>query len=1762
MKHFFTFFLTFSLLIFGNENSKASVGANHALERYQTGQSVLLHQLDFTTVLSWFSLSETSMAIICPTNQDITLAPSECGTIVNYAWQLDDINATPLKYYFGQDTSTVNSTYYCPTGITKYSSTFYNGSPTDVTVKYVKLGVYESANAPVVTLNFYDNSNNLLGSHTATIPNLIKQVYQINIPVGNVIKLPALENYTLEVVANPPVISVFKMGRNNVGIIPGFSDATITSSCASLNYMYEGTAGGDATLMVVNGLPDDYIFKKTNNAFVSSDYFPIGTHNMDYVVTDANGNSTACPFTITVREFPNVTNVMACLELVQVSLDEKCETVVTSDMILKGDEYGCSNNYEVQIFAENGKNLGNIVDYSQNNKTLKVQVINNRGNSCWGNVLIQDKFGPQLECHDVYTTCSTDLAPGSPLSSRVPVSANIINKVIPDNGFRSVGVNVANLPNSTITDVNVFIDISHPNISQLAATLTSPDGVTVPLFDGLTCPNADLMVTLDEQASALSTQLISTCQSTSPAAAGTFRAMLPLSVFNGKPLEGEWVVNIFDKVSGVSGYINHIDIIFSQTGGYMPFPTTDAVTFVDLGDNIYQVEGIDNCSSATLHYTDTVVEEDCASIYSQVIRRCWTGEDAIGNKSNDCCQYIYVYRNGLSTLQFPPNFDGLNGNPDPLSCVDYQDQLPSTDVTGLPFGDLCGNVQIVEPVDDTIHVCANSYKIIRTHKVVEWCSGQVIVHIQIIKVLDQKGPEMKCPADITVSADEYDCFATYNAEFPEIIFDCSDDIEANLSYLHESAYGNTEHNYDGVNQFTQQISGLPFGENEIFWNLTDACGNTSTCSYFVTVADQVRPVAVCDKHTIASLTGNGKAVIDAETFDDGSLDNCGIKYFEARKMSDKCGVGTNFGPEVVFCCDEIGTTIMVEFRVTDLSNNQNTCMVEVEVQDKLPPYITKCPADVTLNCQADFKDFVLTGYPEYVDNCTVESIKNQDDPYINNCGVGYVTRTWTVTDLQNLRHSCVQNITLVDDKPFVAGDITWPDDYTTNKCHSDLSPDALPAGYNRPTFKDDYCSLVAATYKDQVFKFVDGACEKILRTWTVIDWCTYDDSGNGSSGYYQKIQIIKIHNDIPPSFEFSCIDRSFKSLGNCEEKISFSMYAIDDCPEDNIDLNWKYELDVDDNGTVDAVAYTYKFDRVLKDGNHSIKWTVEDKCGNIAYCTHKIEVEDSKKPTPYCLSSLTTAVMNSDGTISIWAIDYDKGSFDNCTAQKDLIFTFYGAVPNADKIHEEHYFKGNGVIATKAEYLAGGAQIWIPSKRSSGIVFDCNDITDGVSQEINISMWVTDLAGNQDYCDVRIVLQDNSNFCKDGIATNREIDGNMKTVNALPLSDVVLSMTSNTPELNKTLASDASGYYSFENIPTGSNVEISASKNGDLLNGVSTLDLVYIQRHILNIETLNDPLKIIAADADNNANITVGDLSAIRKAILGITTEFPNNQKSWRFLPEDQSFANEDHPFPFTEKYTYSNISLDHFGQNFVGIKIGDVNNSASNDANDNTDSRAKKSLDLYSNSKQIEAGQIQRIDVYVEDEMTLSGIQMTIQLDPNQVDIINVSSILPSWNAGNYSLHATDRGFVTVSWDTDNTTHIPSNSPIFTLEVQGKNSGNLRLDINSAITRAEAYDDTRSTYNLGWRLVNNQNEILALQNNPNPFTETTLIPIQLPIDTNVDIEIKDVTGKIVFNQKQYMTKGNHQIMLKANDLGKSGVYICTIRVNDVSKSLKMILLE
>ncbi len=1714
----------------------------------------------------------------CPESQVINLGPGECGRVIpSFGFAFPALVPTPQPITINQNanTVTVNSTSYCAFGQTKYSKTMSYSGNTDLLVTSINLGVYESFNNPLVRFDFKTTSGDLLGTYLTTIPNLNFTVHNVVVPVSANIKIPAGSSFVMEVTTNAPFISRFKIGMNNAGYVAGSTPTQITSLCNTLNVDINPNAGAitpNAVLFNVSGRPDDYRFVNILNNYEEGDYFGVGTHPLTYRVTDALGNSTACAFSITVNEFQSTNGALVCNDLVQVSFENDCELVITPDMLLEGNHYGCFDNFTVQIIDNNGQNLGNKVGKNQIGKTLKTQVFNGQGNSCWGEIYVLDKLGPIFECGAVYANCGSDLSPGAILNERVAVAAIITDGALLSGSPNSKTFNipVGTFSNTTITDLNVYLEVEHSNVSQLAANITGPGGITVPLFVSGGCAGTNLQVTFDDGASPI------ICEpSINPSVAGTYAPYNSLAVFNGLPLGGNWQVTIYD-LSGVGGKVNKVHLIFGQDGATVPFPTSNPdITALLINDNTYRVTGIDPCTDATIVYQDEVVEEDCYSIYSKVIKRCWTGIDLNGNSALPCCQFIYIYRNSLSTLTFPPNYDGLPGNQPSLSCKDWGYTIPTTSVTGLPNGDSCENIQLTETEDAIIDICAGSYKIFRTHKVIEWCSGSVLIHNQIIKVVDDEGPVLECPSNLTISTENNDCTGSLFVERPKIESECSP--AELLSYHLSYSYDGEEYFDDSVNQNTRRVTGLRIGDNLIKWTVTDDCGNSSECTFTVTVRDDIRPTPVCDQFTRVAIGGNGVARVNAITFDDGSHDNCGILTYEVRKTTGRCNTSTIFRDFVDFCCNEVDPNFsaMVELRVTDIYGNSNTCMVEVRVEDKLPPFITQCPSDITLDCQADFEDLTVTGEPVAVDNCGIVNVTMQDSVNINQCGEGTVIRTWTVFDAQGFRHSCVQLITLRNSRPFYyninnpndpRNDIQWPRNHESDECFATFHPDDLPVGRQRPIVNDDNCSLVAMTYKDQTFKFVEGACEKVIRTWTVIDWCTYNDANPVyGQGWYEHTQIIKLINDVKPDFEFNCVNRVVSGFGdNCTGEVRFTMEAVDDCPKDNTNLNWKYELFREDGVTLIVTRNTNMFNHTLTAGIYKVRWTAEDKCGNQAVCNHDITVLERKKPTPYCITSLTTAVMNSDGTVAIWAKDYDRGATDNCTPQSQLKFTFFGEHPVDSLLNQEHYFRGNGTLSTRAEYLNGDAQIWIPNMNSSGLVFSCDDIPNGISQEVTVDVTVTDLAGNSDFCTVRLVLQDNSNICPDNANNNIYVSGRVVAGN----TGIEMIIEGESTEQTLYTNTNSMGNFNFSNLSHGTNYKLKALDNRNILNGVTTLDLVLIQRHILGINEFTDMKSVIASDIDNNQRITASDLVALRKSILGLTNEFPNGQNSWRFVATDFIPSDVSNPFPFKENYQFNDINKPFIQQNFQAVKIGDVNGTVTlNTKDEEIDSRTQKAFFLAVDAVSSQNGEVIEVPIYSLNNQVTYGFQWTFNFDIDGLEFLGYDGGTISMDDSNFAFNRLGDGFIPTVWHSENPKSLNENDILFTLKFRAIKDINISkiVDISSEITESLAINSDEKQVNIQMDLrgqVSSGEGFKLYQNQPNPFNTSTNIDFNLPESGIVKLSILDISGRVVYAMESYFDEGLNSFKIDGQSLPQSGVLIYRVDTGKYSDLKKMILLK
>lgn len=174
------------------------------------------------------------------------------------------------------------------------------------------------------------------------------------------------------------------------------------------------------------------------------------------------------------------------------------------------------------------------------------------------------------------------------------------------------------------------------------------------------------------------------------------------------------------------------------------------------------------------------------------------------------------------------------------------------------------------------------------------------------------------------------------------------------------------------------------------------------------------------------------------------------------------------------------------------------------------------------------------------------------------------------------------------------------------------------------------------------------------------------------------------------------------------------------------------------------------------------------------------------------------------------------------------------------------------------------------------------------------------------------------------------LSGVVQTEEGKPVEGVRVELSTLTGDTERTVFTNAEGRYAFEDIPLRKFYGLRLSRTGDDINGLSTLDLINIRKHILGIDRLGSPYKMLAADVNLSNSISTLDIIKIQKVILGIRLQFEEGE-SWRFIPRDFVFSDPLNPFLETIIPTHylSDFTDDVLDFNFLGIKAGDVNGNA-----------------------------------------------------------------------------------------------------------------------------------------------------------------------------------------------------------------------------------------
>ena len=352
----------------------------------------------------------------------------------------------------------------------------------------------------------------------------------------------------------------------------------------------------------------------------------------------------------------------------------------------------------------------------------------------------------------------------------------------------------------------------------------------------------------------------------------------------------------------------------------------------ELGFNQAYPDASDNCYVPTLTHTDQFFDQTCSNPddLSAYVIRTWRAVDGSGNSST-CQQYIYFERRHPADVDFPAD---VTIYCDETYAVDNQGH-PAVSVTGAPYIDEFGPTIPIYPnntfcemngtyQDQTIYVCEGTRKYLRTWTILDWCiptgPNNPRTHVQLIKVVDDQGPEIACPSDMTVSTNPSQCCATVN--LPDVIIDdnCSriNNISAMVvaydQYLPDQVIGtyningNTLATFPGNNFWDRDTLGrygttpcLPIGTHTVIYMAEDACGNTSSCSFQLTVLDDIAPVATCTQFTTVAIGVDdptdcynptedcqfaGVTWVPASAFNQGSHDNCNGVEFTIRRMPE------------------------------------------------------------------------------------------------------------------------------------------------------------------------------------------------------------------------------------------------------------------------------------------------------------------------------------------------------------------------------------------------------------------------------------------------------------------------------------------------------------------------------------------------------------------------------------------------------------------------------------------------------------------------------------------------------------------------------------------------------------------------------------------------------------------------------------------------------------------------------------------------------------
>jgi hypothetical protein len=278
------------------------------------------------------------------------------------------------------------------------------------------------------------------------------------------------------------------------------------------------------------------------------------------------------------------------------------------------------------------------------------------------------------------------------------------------------------------------------------------------------------------------------------------------------------------------------------------------------------------------------------------------------------------------------------------------------------------------------------------------------------------------------------------------------------------------------------------------------------------------------------------------------------------------------------------------------------------------------------------------------------------------------------------------------------------------------------------------------------------------------------------------------------------------------------------------------------------------------------------------------------RPTAICNSNKTFFI-SSNGCVEISAREFDGGSFDDVTTNDKLKFSF-----QRDQLQVKKNFCCQGLYS---DYCTGK----MPTKERTLYVFD---------EE-----------GNVDSCQFELVMEDTLNvcpqYCKLTYAINIQVLDNQYAYYSL----AKIYINGNYFSSFNLIGPDKN--YSIDKFCLiDSTIRVELTRNDDPINGLTTVDVLKIKKHILGKQFFTNPYQYLAADVNQSKSISGSDMTEIRQLIYGVKPEF---SKVPAFLFYNADYKPKDPSAPYDIPPYVEWVQKDYQVKTirFQAVKMGDI---------------------------------------------------------------------------------------------------------------------------------------------------------------------------------------------------------------------------------------------